>query len=223
MTFTGPVVILPEPFDPQIPGPLKITQSAAMDLTSKSLLFRAGNGDDSAWQRLANLYQPMVRNWLAQQSLPAQEADDLTQDVMATLVEKLPEFEHNGRVGAFRNWLRVVTVNRVRSYWRRQNSRPDVRGGTAVLELVDQLEDPASDVSANWNAEHDDFILRQALKQLSEVFEEKTLTAFRRLAILQEDVQAVADDLEMTVAAVYGAKARVLHRLRMELDGIIEL
>ncbi len=45
-------------------------------------------------------------------------------------------------------------------------------------------------------------------------FEEKTVSAFRRLTLEKASAQTVASELGLTVAAVYMAKSRVLRRLR---------
>jgi DNA-directed RNA polymerase specialized sigma24 family protein len=74
------------------------------------------------------------------------------------VVEKLPEFRHSSRPGAFRAWLRGICVNRVRMFWRtRPASVPDSE------EALRQLEDPDSDLSRQWDREHDECVLRQAL------------------------------------------------------------
>jgi DNA-directed RNA polymerase specialized sigma24 family protein len=51
---------------------------------------------------------------LHQQGLPRSDADDLAQEVMLVIVREMPHFEHSGRKGAFRNWLRMITVHRRR-------------------------------------------------------------------------------------------------------------
>jgi RNA polymerase sigma-70 factor (ECF subfamily) len=85
-----------------------------MESTSRSLLYRAGQGQEPAWQRLVEMYRPLIHGYLLHQKVPLQEADDLTQELLAVVVRELPRFEHAGRTGAFRTWLRQITVNRVR-------------------------------------------------------------------------------------------------------------
>src|SRR5437868_1934355 len=95
-----------------------------MDLTRLSVLERARAGDDASWRRLVDLYAPMVRVWLLGVGIEPQDAEDLTQDVLAELVRKLPDFEHAGRTGSFRAWLRLVAVNRAKKFWRAVRCRP---------------------------------------------------------------------------------------------------
>ncbi len=192
-----------------------------MDNTRASLLLRARQGEESAWRRLVDLYQPLIRAWLLRQQVRPQEADDLTQDVLAVLVRQLPRFEHAGRPGAFRAWLRTVTVNRARLFWRAASGRAD-GGGLVVLERIEELADPDSSLSRLWDEEHDVYVLRRLLGLMEQEFEPATLRAFRRLTFDGATGQQVADELGMSVAAVYGAKSRVLQRLRQEAQELLD-
>ena len=83
-----------------------------MEATSPSLLdVLHDNTDPSAWQRLVDLYTPLIRGWLRRLSVRDHEADDLVQEVLAVVVRRFPDFKHNSRTGAFRAWLRSITVN----------------------------------------------------------------------------------------------------------------
>src|SRR5262249_61184667 len=77
---------------------------------------------------------------------------------MTVLVRELPHFEHNGRTGAFRAWLRGVAAHRLAACWRGRAGKA-VAGGLAAA--LDQLADPASDLSRRWEREHDEHHLRR--------------------------------------------------------------
>lgn len=193
-----------------------------MNDTGKSLLLRARSGDEVAWKRLVDVYQPMIHGWLLRQNIHPQEADDLTQDVLAILVKELGNFTHSGRPGAFRNWLRTITVNRARGFWRAGKCRVQVPGGSEFLYVIEQLADPDSALSGKWNAEHDEHVLRRLLQVMEEEFEPMTVRAFRRLVFEGVRASEVATELQMSLAAVYAAKSRVLQRLRQEAAGLLD-
>src|SRR5262245_7081996 len=87
--------------------------------TPKSLLDRLqGDRQGPAWHELVELYAPLMRGWLGRYHVTAADADDIVQEVLAAVVQDLPHFKHNGQTGAFRAWLRQITVNRLRSHWR---------------------------------------------------------------------------------------------------------
>ena len=60
------------------------------------------------------------------------------------------------------------------------------------------------------------------LDLVEEEFEPATLRAFRRLALDGASGAEVAEELGMSVAAVYVAKSRVLQRIRQEAEGLID-
>src|SRR5947209_11097230 len=112
--------------------------------TSQSLLKRARDPADAAsWRRLTDIYTPLIRRGVRPYVAQPADVDDVVQEVLTTLVRELPRFEHNGRPGAFRAWLRAITVNRIRTYWQSRRA-PQGAGGDAVLEQLNQLEDPDS-------------------------------------------------------------------------------
>jgi hypothetical protein len=73
-----------------------------MNETRQSLLLRAQTGEQDAWKDLTNLYRPLILGWLQRQGVPARDLDDLSQEVLLSVVKHLPTFEHTGHRGAFR-------------------------------------------------------------------------------------------------------------------------
>jgi RNA polymerase sigma-70 factor (ECF subfamily) len=191
--------------------------------TPVSLLERLRSRPDAvSWRRLVDLYTPLVRNWLRRQAVPRDDAEDLVQDVLAVLVRELPAFEHSGRRGAFRTWLRGVTVNRLRGFWRARKSCPVPGGDGDLGRLLDQLADPHSDLARHWDEEHDRHVARRLAELVAADFEPTTWQAFRRVVMDGERAAAIADELHVSVNAVLLAKSRVLRRLRQEGRGLID-
>jgi RNA polymerase sigma factor (sigma-70 family) len=191
--------------------------------TSLSLLGRlCSRPDPESWQRLVDLYTPLIRGWLRQHAVPPADADDLTQDVMAVVVSELPQFKHNQRPGAFRNWLRRITVNRLRVLWRARQTRPPATGDSDFLKMLDQLEDPNSGMSRLWDQQHDQHVARRLMELVEPQFEPTTWKAFRRVALDGVKAAKVAAELNMSVNAVLLSKSRVLSRLRQEMQGLTD-
>ena len=59
-----------------------------------------------SWQRLVEIYTPLLQGWLRRQGLQSADTDDLVQEVLGAVVRDLPQCQHAGRPGAFRSWLR---------------------------------------------------------------------------------------------------------------------
>jgi RNA polymerase sigma-70 factor (ECF subfamily) len=185
--------------------------------TAASLLERLCTApDEAAWRRLDDVYRPLLRRWLRRDPSLGADADDLVQEVMSTLVQELPGFRRQ-RPGSFRCWLREITRRRLQTYYRQRRRQPQSGG-----DLLDQLDDPQSALSRQWDEEHDQHVLTRLLQLIEPQFEEKTLTAFRRLTIDDVAPAQVAAELGMTVNGVWLAKHRVLARLRQEAAGLID-
>src|SRR5262249_21126285 len=138
---------------------------------------------------------------------------------LAVLVRELPRFEHSNHPGAFRAWLRSITVNRLRAAWR---SRRPAAGGDAVSEQLQQLEDPASPLSRAWDEEHDRHVVTTLLDAIRRQFQPATGRAFESPVRDGHPAAEVAADLGLSVNAVLIAKSRVLKRLRQKSDGLVE-
>ncbi len=188
-----------------------------MSETSFSLLERLRHeSNDTAWQRMVEFYNPLIRGWLRRYSLPEQDVDDLVQDVLAIVVRKLPEFHKQPQIGAFRRWLRSITVNCLREFWRSQRFVAKGTGNGDFGGVLDQLEDPNSALTKLWDREHDEHVTRRLLEMIRPRFEAKTWQAFQRVALEGAPVDQVATELGLTVNAVFIAKSRVIHLLRQE-------
>ena len=93
--------------------------------TSATLLERLNDRSDSgAWRRLVDLYSPLIKAWLRHHGVSASDAEDLTQDVLGVVVREVARFQHNGRPGAFRTWLRTITINCLRQSLRSAGFAP---------------------------------------------------------------------------------------------------
>jgi len=191
--------------------------------TSLSLLQRLQvEPDDAAWNRLVGLYTPLLRQWLRQQFLLDADADDLVQEVLAVLVRELPQFDHNGRPGAFRRWLRTILVHRLQAFWRARQNRAQATGASDMAERLAQLEDPSSGLSQLWDREHDRHVVARLLEQIEPQIAPTTWQAFRRVVVEGKNEEAVAKELGVSVNAVFIAKSRVLARLRQEAKGLVD-
>lgn len=188
--------------------------------TSVSLLEQLRHHpDDAAWRRLFDLYDPLLRGWLRREGLDEADADDLTQETLTVVLRELPNFSHNGRTGAFRAWLRRIAVNRVRDFWRSKRNRPKTGGD--LLDRLDQLGDPTNPLSRLWDEEHDRHVVQALMRRISEEFQPGTWAAFEGVMLRGEKPADAAKRLGVSVNAVLLAKSRILHRLRLEADGLI--
>jgi RNA polymerase sigma-70 factor, ECF subfamily len=189
--------------------------------TSLSLLERlAGQPTNPDWQRLFDLYQPLLRAWALRAGLGDADADDLMQETLSVVVREVGDFRRAGP-GAFRSWLRAILANRLRDFFRARRSRPLATGDSDFLQRLDQLESPDSALSREWDRDHDRHLANRAMKIVQRDVEPATWEAFRRHVLDGAPADEVARELGLSHNSVLLAKSRVLKRLRTELAGFV--
>ena len=194
-----------------------------MNDTSLSLLDRIRTGGQPGdWGRLVLLYSPLLRSWLQRHPLQGADVDDLLQDILAVLVQKLPHFTHPGTPGAFRSWLRSILVFRLRWYWRERLRKPARIGQEEAGQFLDRLEQADDDLARSWDLEHDRYVVTRLLEVIRPEFTDTTWQAFQRYALDGRPLAEVAGELGLSENAVCIARSRVLRRLRQEAAGLID-
>jgi len=175
----------------------------------------------SAWAEFAQVYDALILNWLQQQQVQDADAEDVRQEVMATVFKEIEGFEHNGRPGAFRNWLRKITSNRLHRVWQKRDRR-GVKDAANLSQLGEELADDTSRLTLIWEKQHNRYVIRHLLGELSKRFSNNSIAAFRRITLEEESAKLVAEDLEMTLGAVRVAQHRVLKALKEIGAGLID-
>jgi len=191
--------------------------------TSTSLLERVKSHDQEAWRRFVDLYGPLVYWWARQSGLSSEDAADVFQQVFTAVATHLPGFRRDRPDDTFLGWLRTITRNKIRDFYRRGQAQPMAQGGTHAKEILEQiperLPEPTADTSGPIEAGG---VAHRAAEQVRASVEERTWHAFWHLAIEGRRAADVAEELGMNVRAVYESKYRVMRKLRQEMKNLIE-
>ena len=188
-----------------------------MSTTSISLLERLRRPEESeAWSRFVRLYTPLLFYWARRTGLNQEDSADLVQEVLTVLVRKLPTFQYEpGK--SFRSWLHTITLNKWRE-WGRRKALPRPGGDDPGLSeaAVAPPDEPFEE------AEYREQLVRRALEVMQSEFEPATWKACWETTVSGRPAAEVAAELGVSVDVVYGAKSRVLRRLRQELSGLLD-
>jgi RNA polymerase sigma-70 factor (ECF subfamily) len=192
------------------------SQLSSMDTTSASLLDRLRRPDQpEAWARFVRLYTPLLYDWARGLRLQDQDAADLFQEVFATLLQKLPEFRYDRKL-SFRGWLRTVLRNKWREVQRRRFPIPLKEAAESLADVADSSDDQFEE------AQYREYLVQRALELIEGDFQPLTWRAWQEFAVAGRPAAEVARMLEVTPHAIYLAKSRVLRRLRLELEGLLD-
>ena len=113
--------------------------------TSQTLLERVRSNDQQAWQRLVQLYTPLVAYWCRCWGVRGHDADDVLQDVFGALASSVAGFQADRAGTTFRGWLRGITRNKLLEYLRRRGRQPEAAGGTDAYRQLAEFPDSADD------------------------------------------------------------------------------
>jgi RNA polymerase sigma-70 factor, ECF subfamily len=197
-------------------------QPAEPSSISSTLLERIKTRRPEAWGRLAALYGPVVYRWCRQAGVTRDDAPDLVQEVFAAVALGIDGFRREKPGDSFAAWLRTITQNKVCDHFRARRGLPAAEGGTEAHQRLDQLAEPSEPSAASNPREVQEMVLPIGLELVRAEFEPRTWEVFHRVAIQRQPPARVANELGMSIQAVYQAKSRVLRRLRQDLDGLVE-
>lgn len=197
-----------------------VTQGSS---TSSSLIRRVQKHDADAWSRLCNIYGPLVYRWARRAGLTDEDAADVGQEVFRTVASRIDSFQRHSDSGSFRGWLWTIVRNKLGDHFRAAASRPQAAGGTDAHQRLEQTAlgylHPPSEAE---DAGSETRLLRRALTLIKQDFETTTWQAFWRATVDGQNTATIAEELNMSQVAVRQAKFRILHRLRSELDQLID-
>jgi RNA polymerase sigma-70 factor (ECF subfamily) len=196
--------------------------SSGSSSVSSTLLDQLRAGRPEAWERFVRLYSPVVYRWCRRAGLAAEDAADVLQEVLSAVMLHLPDFRRDGPQDSFTAWLAAITRNKARDHYRRRHGKAQAQGGSTAQRQMAEIPQPPespepSEECIRPDAESAAWVSRGALDTIRAEFEAQTWDAFWRTAVDGQSPAHVAADLQMSPAAVYMAKSRVLRRLRQVL------
>ena len=189
--------------------------------TRPSLLIRLRDARDAeAWQQFVALYGPIVYRFGRRNRLQDADAADLTQEVLRAVNGSVGRLDYDPQRGSFRGWLFTLAQRRLYDLLARRRRQEQPAGDSATHALLNELPVPESEEV--WNQEHDRQVFAWAAEQVRGQFTESTWQAFWRTAVEGCDAARVAEELGLSVGAVYIAKSRVQARLREHVQQLTD-
>ena len=184
-------------------------------ITRPSLLIRIRDAQDAeAWQQFVGLYAPVIYGYLRKRGLQDADAADLTQDALRTVAVSAGRLDYDPQRGKFRGWLFTLVHRKLLDFLASKGRRLQGTGDTGVhLRLAEEPAPPADEESL-WNEEYERQLLARAIDAVRGDFHEQTWQAFWLTAMEGKKAKEAAEQLGLSVTAVYMAKSRVTTELK---------
>ena len=205
-------------------GDPPLTMNPAEPSTSVSMLRRAQRGDDDSWRQLSQVYGPIVYGWARRCGCQSADAADVMQDTFASVAGALARFDHDRQGATFRGWLWTIVRNKIRDQQRGGDAAIAVGGTDAQMAIQNIADSPqATEIMDDPPTDHlmDAATARgRMIEWLREGFDPRSWRMFWETTVQGREVVAVAEEMHVSRWAVYKARARVLQRLKQEMDGL---
>src|SRR5947207_11943199 len=177
---------------------------------------RQDPADQAGWDEFVERYGRHIYRWCRQWKLQDADAEDVTQDVLAKLTQKLRAFVYDPS-RSFRGWLKTVAHHAWRDFGDSRRHAQRTAGDSQVQELMLTLE-AREDLAQKLEEAFDLELLEAAQVRVRLRVAPHTWEAFRLMALEGLPVAEVAAAVRMQVAMVYVAKSKVQKMLREEIQ-----
>jgi RNA polymerase sigma-70 factor (ECF subfamily) len=182
------------------------------------LLRLADAGDGAAWREFLDVYERAIYRSARGRGLQPADAEDVTQRVLAAVIEKAPNWQPDTARGSFGAWLFRVTRNLAARAWNDRLRHPIGSGDSGATLLLEQVPEPPEAEQTAFRIEYRRALFHWAAERVRQRVQESTWRAFWMTTVEGRDSVQVATELRLSLASVYTAKCRMLTRIRAEID-----
>ena len=189
---------------------------ATLPTTCVTLLtqLRRNPSDQASWDEFVERYGRHIYRWCRQWNLQDADAEDVTQDILVKLTQKLRAFAYDPS-RSFRGWLKTVAHHACKDFNDSRHARR-AGGDGRVQELMQTLE-ARDDLIQKLQEAFDHEVLEAAKVRVRLRVAPHTWEAFRLVALEGLPVAEVAAAVRMQVAMVYVAKSKVQKMIQEEI------
>ena len=192
--------------------------------TRVSLLLRLRDeSDEQDWASFVAVYTPIVFRYARWKGLQDADAADFAQEVLRSVARSIKNLDYDPAKGKFRSWLRTVCRTRLIDFLRKQERQLQGTGRSSTIAHLEQLASTAEqDDSDQWEEEYQQSLLQFAMQQVQSAVHSKTWDAFRLTSLESQPSDRVAQELRLSIGAVYTARSRVIAKLKKAIELIEE-
>jgi RNA polymerase sigma-70 factor (ECF subfamily) len=185
--------------------------------TSLSLFERLHDpADQDAWGEFDRRYGPRIRTWCLRWGLQEVDAEDLRQQLLLKLLDKMQTFVYDPR-RSFRGWLKTLVRHAVSDFVKQRSGTVRGSGDSKVWERLNEVE-AREDLVGRLKAQFDLDLLEIAGGRVRQRVAPSTWAAFVGTAIEFQSAGEVARRTGLSIDQVYSNKAQVLRLLREEIQ-----
>ena len=193
-------------------------------VTRASLLGRLKDREDQAsWQEFFDTYWLLIYRVAKKAGLTDAEAQDIVQETVIAMANKLPGFIYDPKVCSFKTWMLRLTRWRIIDTLRKRllQSAPGADGNGTATSALDRIPDESPlKLDAVWDEEWEKSLLSAALQRVKPHLKPEHYQIFDLYALRQLPVSQVAEIMGVSAARIYLIKHRVAALLKQEIKAL---
>lgn len=183
--------------------------------TRASLILRLPDAANvAAWDEFVAIYGPLVFRMARRQGLQPTDADDLVQEVFASVAKSVAQWLDRKDRGSFRAWLVRIARNAAVNFLTRRRHGTQGKGGEQSQSLLAGIEATGGQLSSEFDLEYRREVFRWAADQVQSIVSSATWQAFWLTHMENRPIAETAKQLGTSEANVYIARSRVMARLK---------
>lgn len=192
-------------------------------ITTTTLLDRLGDyGDQDAWDRFVERFRRPITSFALEVGVPPRDVEDVTQETLVAFAQAFRAGRYDRARGRLRSWLFGIAYRQSLAQKRRS-----ARHALAPEKSDPQSDNPgeSADASRIWDRLWDRFLLEKALEAARAEFDPQIFRSFELVALEDRTPGDAAEEIGVSIKAVYNAKHRVAKRVRewiTQLDSVTE-
>ena len=183
--------------------------------TRSSLINRLKEvNDDESWREFVMIYNDLIRRLALKAGLTDDEAQEVVQEVLISVVRNITSFHYNPNVCSFKRWLsnmvRWRAISQLRQRQRRFSLFETIPNLHQPGNHLENIPNPNSNMELNgWTAEDGWKLLRKAFDRVKKRVNEKHFQIYFLHVLKEKPVPEVCRQLNVNRGQVYLAKFRV--------------
>jgi RNA polymerase sigma-70 factor, ECF subfamily len=168
----------------------------------------------NAWQQFCLRFEPMLVAYARRSGIEERDVPDVVQEVLLAFLTSFRNGRYDPVRGRLKQWVGGIAANQILLALRkRKHPEPQLAttsSGTSPWNLVPDMRTLTDTFDREW----EQAILHRCLEEVQIRVEPQTYAAFCRCVLEAAPPKQVADDLGMSLNAVYISKHKVLKLLR---------
>lgn len=189
--------------------------------TRQTLLSRLKDWDDAdSWREFFETYSKLIYSVARRAGLADSEAQEVVQETLITVSNKMPDFRYDPKRGSFKGWLRNTAQWKIQDQLRRRQrqsrlqdvSRAQMDGES---EAIDSEHD--EDFDKIWLKEWEEHMMKTALGRIKKLVAPKEFQVFDFCTLKGWTAARIAKELRLFRPQVYYLNRKVSKLLQREL------